>query len=324
MKAVVRHVYGPPAVLAVQETEPPELTEDRVLVRVHAAAVNPVDRYEMLGLPYLVRASAGWRRPRQPLIGSDFAGTVEAVGAAVTGFRVGDEVFGCSAGTFAELARVRGDGAVALKPSNLSFVEAAAVPIAALTALQALRDHGRLEPGQRVLINGASGGVGTFATQLAKAFGAHVTGVCGPTNVDLVRSLGADRVVDYSAEDFTRGGDRFDLVVDIAGNRRWADCRRVLTARGTMVMVGGAKGGRVLGPIADVAGVVLRGMASRRRVVFLLRRPAPGGPADLASHAGGRHGRPVVERTYAMGEVAQAMTHLGTGHAKDKLVLTIP
>lgn len=323
MKAAVRHVYGPPTVLAVEDVEPPELTDDRIVVRVHAASVNPVDRYELLGTPYLVRASTGWRRPAQPRLGSDFAGTVEAVGAAVTGFGVGDEVFGCASGTFAELIRVRADATVALKPANLSFVEAAAVPVAALTALQALRQHGRVQSGQRVLINGAAGGVGTFATQLAKAFGAHVTGVCGPTNVDLVYSLGADRVVDYSTADFTRQGERYDLLVDIAGSRGWADCRRVLTARGTMVMVGGPKRGRVLGPLARQAGIVVRALPSRRRARFFITAPRPDDLQLLRAMLEAGTIRPFVERTYPLADVAQALTYLGTGHARGKLVLTV-
>jgi NADPH:quinone reductase-like Zn-dependent oxidoreductase len=324
MKAVVRHRYGLPEVLAIEDLPAPELTDDRMLVRVHAASVNPLDWHEMTGTPWLMRMQSGVRRPKEHRLGADFAGVVEAVGAGVTRFRVGDEVFGIGGATFAELTRVREDGAVALKPSNLSFVEAASVPVAALTALQGLRDHGRLQPGQRVLINGAAGGVGTFATQLAKAYGAHVTAVCGPRNVDMVRSLGADRVVDYSTEDFTRIGERFDLLLDVAGGRRWRHCRRVLTGRAILVIAGGQKGGPLLGPIADTVRMKLRSVGAPQRVVLYIAKP---NQADITTLAGMLEAgtiRPVVERTYPLTDVAAAVDYSLTGHARAKLVLTVP
>jgi NADPH:quinone reductase-like Zn-dependent oxidoreductase len=310
--------------LAIEDRDPPPLADDRILVRVHAASVNQVDWHEMNGTPYLVRMVLGWRRPKQPQIGSDFAGTVETVGAAVTAFRPGDEVFGCSGWTFAEFARVRADGTVALKPANLSFVDAAAVGVAGLTALQAVRDHGRVKAGHRVLINGAAGGVGTFATQIAKAYGAHVTGVCGPNNVELVRSLGADRVVDYTREDFTRLGERFDVLIDVAGGGRWSHVRRVLTRRGTVAIVGGPKKNRVIGPFAISAASVLRSWVSPRRSVVFIAAPRQADMETLRDLLEAGTIRPVVERTYPLADVAEAMTYLGTGHARAKLVLTVP
>lgn len=237
MKAVVRDRYGSPDVLELREVERPEVVDDGVLVRVRACSVNPYDYFVGLtGVPYVAHMEAGLLRPKSSRLGVDFAGTVEGVGRDVTRFQPGDEVFGARSGAFAEYVCVR--RAVVSKPARLTFEQAAAVPTAALTALQALRDKGRIQAGQRVLVNGASGGVGTFAVQLAKSFGAEVTGVCSTGNVDLVRSLGADRVVDYTREDFTLGGERYDLVVDVAGSRSWSELRRVLVEEGICVLVG--------------------------------------------------------------------------------------
>ena len=225
MKAVVRDTYGSPDVLKLREIEKPELTDDGVLVRVHAASVARGDWYTLTGL-YVGRAEMGLRKPKSRLIGGDFAGTVEAVGRNVQRFQPGDEVFGARDGAFAEYVCVREDRAVALKPANVTFEQAAAVPVAALSALQGLRDKGQIQQGQKVLINGGSGGVGTFAVQIAKSFGAEVTGVCSTRNVDTVRSIGADHVIDYTQEDFTQGGHRYDLILDIAGNRSWSEVRK--------------------------------------------------------------------------------------------------
>jgi NADPH:quinone reductase-like Zn-dependent oxidoreductase len=238
-------------VLELREIDQPEAADDEVLVRVRAASVNPADWYAMTGSPYVARPQMGLRTPKTRL-GIDFAGVVEAVGGKVTRSRPGDEVFGAGAGSLAEYVAVPED-ALVLKPANVSFEQAAAVPVAGLTALQGLCDKGRVEPGQQVLINGASGGVGTFSVQLAKSFGAEVTGVCSTRNVDLVRSLGADQVVDYTQEDFTRADRRYDLLLDVAGSRSWAACRRVLHPRATLVMVGAPKGNRVLGPLVTSA-----------------------------------------------------------------------
>jgi NADPH:quinone reductase-like Zn-dependent oxidoreductase len=249
MRAVVRDAYGMPDSLELREIPTPIPAENEVLVRVRAASVNPVDWYGVSGTPYFGRPQMGLLKPKENRVGTDFAGEVEAVGKAVTSFRSGDEVFGARTGAFAEYVTVRADRAIAPKPQGMSFEEAAAVPVAAITALQGLRDKGRLEAGQEVLINGASGGVGTFAVQIAKALGGGVTAVCSTRNVELARSLGADHVVDYTQEDFTRGDRRYDLLLDVAGSRSFSACRRVLEPHGTVVVVGGPKGNRLLGPL---------------------------------------------------------------------------
>ncbi len=237
MKAIIRERYGRPSVLELREIDRPVPAADQVLLRVHASSVNPAEWYDVTG-PYFARMGNGLRRPKNPVVGADVAGRVEAVGRAVHELGPGDEVFGTSGSAWAEYACARADR-LATKPANVSFEHAAAVPVAGLTALQALRDHGRIESGQKVLINGASGGVGTFAVQLAKAFGAKVTGVCSTRNLELARSLGADQVVDYTREDFTMLGDQHDLMLDIAGGRSFGEVRRVLTPKATVVLVGG-------------------------------------------------------------------------------------
>jgi NADPH:quinone reductase-like Zn-dependent oxidoreductase len=268
MKAIVHARYGRPDVLALQDVELPEIGDDQVLVRVHASSVTPVEWYGVTG-PVFARIGGGLRRPKVTSVGSDLAGRVEAVGKAVTELRPGDDVFGTGVGAWAEYAPSRAPR-LAQKPQNLSFDEAAAVPIAGITALQALRDKGRVQPGQKVLVNGASGGVGTFAVQLAKSFGGDVTAVCSTDKVDLVRSLGADRVVDYTREDFTRSGRRYDLLLDIAGNRTWSDCKRVLDHNATLVLVGGPKTNRWIGPLSHVIKVRLASLGASQKVVFFV------------------------------------------------------
>lgn len=324
MKAVVRRRYGLSDVLTIEDREPPELTEDRILVRVHAASLNALDWHEVTGTPYLIRLPSHLRRPANERLGADFAGTVEQVGSAVTRFKPGDEVFGAGAATFAEYTRILETGAVAPKPANLSFVEAAAVPVAALTALQAVREHGHLQLGQRVLVNGAAGGVGTFTTQIAKADGAHVTAVCGPNNVEMVRSLGADRVLDYSTEDFTRLTERFDLLLDINGSRSWRHCRRVLADRATVVLVGGPKGGPFLGPILHTARMKVGSIGTGRRAAFFIAKPRQTDMMTLHDLLESGTIRPVVEQTYPLTELPAAMDYLLTGHVRAKLVLTVP
>ncbi len=248
MQAITYHRYGPPDVLELETVDLPALGDDEVLVRVRAASVNPRDWHYLRGLPYIMRP-VGLRIPKDGGLGSDMAGQVEAVGRAVTRFRPGDEVYAfVLAGGFAEYARVP-EGVLGPKPANLSFEQAAAVPLAALTALQGLRDHGHVQPGQRVLIIGASGGVGTFAVQLAKLFGAEVTGVCSTRNLDLVRSLGADHVIDYTREDFAGNGRRYDLVFQLAGTRSPAAIRRALTPKGRLILSSGESSGRWVGPM---------------------------------------------------------------------------
>jgi NADPH:quinone reductase-like Zn-dependent oxidoreductase len=257
MKAIRYDRYGGPEVIELRDVDPPTVGDRDVLVRVRAASVNPLDFHFLRGTPYLLRLMAGLTRPKETGLGADFAGDVEAVGRAVTAFQPGDEVFGRTRGTFAEYVSLPEDGVVLTKPAGLSAEQAAAVPIAGFTALQGLRDKGHLQSGQAVLVNGAAGGVGTFAVQLAKAYGAEVTGVCSTRNVDLVTSLGADRVIDYTTEDFTRSGRRHDIVLDMIGNRSLRELRRVLTPKGVLVGVGAAEMGDWVGPLASMAGTAV-------------------------------------------------------------------
>ena len=320
MRAIVGDRYGSPDVLELREIDKPDPTDDEVLIRVHAASVNPADWYGVTGRPYIARPLTGLRKPKSNSVGADIAGTVAAVGKNVTQFRPGDEVFGRSK-TFAEYVCV--GEAVAPKPANLTFEEAASVPVAGITALQGLRDKGQLRPGQKVLINGASGGVGTFAVQIAKALGAEVTGVCSTGNVDLVRSLGADHVIDYTREDFTRSDRRYDLLLDVAGSRSWRACKRVLEPQATFVIIGGPKRSRLLGPLGHIAGVRLAALRSSRTVVFFianLNRPDLEVLRELLE-AG--KATPVVDRRYELSETAAAFRYLGEGHARGKIVVTL-
>ena len=322
MKAIAHHRFGLPDGLALRDVDRPALTDDGVLVRVRASSVNPAEWYTVTGRPYVARTAMGLRRPKEAIPGADFAGTVEAVGGAVSGLRPGDEVFGgTSSGAFAEYLCVR--DTVVPKPANLTFEQAAAVPTAAVTALQGLRDQGRIRPGQAVLINGASGGVGTFAVQLAKAFGAEVTGVCSTRNVDLVHSLGADHVVDYTREDFTRGGRRYDLLLDVAGSRSWRECRRVLERTARLVLVGGPKTNRWLGPLGHVAGVVLASRGASQRVGFFVAKFNRRDFLTLSELLEAGTVRPVVDRRYPLRELPEALRYLGEGHAPGKVVITV-
>ena len=321
MKAVVRNTYGSPDVLEVQEIEKPDLADDCVLVRVRAAAINPADWYGMTGRPYVGRVAMGLRKPKERLLGVDFAGTVEAIGKDVTGFQPGDEVFGGRNGALAEYVCVR--NAIAPKPANLTFEEAAAVPVAAITALQGLRDKGQMQPGQKVLINGASGGVGTFAVQIARALGAEVTGVGSTRNVDIARSLGADHVIDYTQEDFTRSDRRYDLMLDIAGNRSWSEYKRVLNPKATVVIVGAPKGSRLLGPLSHVVKVRLAALGSSRKVVFFIAKLDKPDLAVLRELLEAGKVTPVIDRRYELSEVADAFRYLGEGHAQGKIVVNV-
>ena len=320
MKAFVYDTYGSPDVLRCEEIEKPKPGNDEVLIRVRAASVNPLDWHYMRGTPYLIRIGAGLRAPANPRLGVDLAGTVEAVGTNVTTFRPGDDVFGAGRGAFAEYVCAK-EGKVALKPSNATFEQAAAVPIAALTALQGLRDKGRIEPGQRVLFNGAAGGVGTFAVQIARAFGADVTGVCSRRNVDMVRSIGADHVIDYEQEDFTRTGLRYDLILDSVGNHALSECRRSLTTKGTLVIVGGPDNGGWLGPLADVLGVLVQSwFVSQRLVVFVASLNQPD-LAVLKELIESGKVTPVIDRSYPLSELPEAIRYLEAGHARGKVVV---
>jgi NADPH:quinone reductase-like Zn-dependent oxidoreductase len=321
MKAIVYDRYGPPDVLALREVEQPAVKDDQVLVRVHATSVNPADWHIMTGTPYLARLSAGLRRPKVQIPGIDLAGRVEAVGGKVTRFRPGDEVFGTGASTFAEYAGAPEDG-LAPKPANLTFEQAAAVPVAGITALQGLRDKGRLQPGQKVLIIGASGGVGTFAVQLAKAFGAEVTGVCSTRNLDRVRSLGADQVVDYTREDFARSGRRYDLVFQVAGTASPSDCRRVLTPRGTLVLCSGEGGGRLLGPVGRIVGALVRSRFWSQRAVMWIANTTTKDLLDLKQLIEAGTVTPVIDRRYPLAEAPEAFRYQGEGHTQGKTVIT--
>ena len=322
MKAIRYYRYGSPEDLKYEEIDIPAAGDDQVLVRVHAASVNPLDWHRLRGLPYVVRISDGLTKPKNNGLGADLAGRVEAFGRHVNGFEEGAEVFGMSIRTCAEYVRVSPEG-IAPKPANLSFEQAAAVPVAALTALQGLRDKGQVQAGQKVLINGAAGGVGTFAVQLAKSFGAEVTGVCSTRNMDLVRSLGAEHVVDYTREDFARAGQRYDLILEAVGNRTLSDCRRVLGPRGTYVLVG-APEGRWIGPVLiPLKGLLLSRFVSQRMVFFVAKR----NKADLLLikeliEAG--EVTPVIDRSYPLSEVPDAIRYLEEGHARGKVVITMP
>lgn len=318
MKAIVYREYK---VAQVGEVDPPAVASGEVLVRVRAAALNAMDWYFFSGQPYAVRLMMGWQRPKTGRIGSDFAGTVEEVGAGVEGVRAGEEVFGARLGCLAELVAVPADR-IAPKPTNLTFEQAAAVPIAGVTALQGLRDHARVQPGQRVLVNGAGGGVGTFAVQIAKALGAEVTAVCGTHNVDLVRSIGADRVVDYTREDFTRGRERFDVIFDVAGGRTWSDFRRVLEPRGALVVAGGPRTNPWIGPLGHLLAMKLAPHGSRKLVTFVakVRREDL---VTLKQLIESGKIAPAIDRTYPFAEAAEALRYLGEGRPRAKVVITV-
>ena len=323
MRAIVRDRYGSPDVLQLAEIEKPRLVSDGVLVRVRAASVNPVDWHLLTGWPFLVRTTGGLRAPKTRQVGTDFAGVVEAVGTDFDGgLQVGDEVFGAKSGALAEYVVVK--NAVAAKPASLSFEEAAAVPVAALTALQGLRDKGRLQAGERVLVNGASGGVGTFAVQLAKSFGAEVTGVCSTRNVELVRSLGADRVVDYTREDFTRGPGGYDLLFDVAGGRSWPELKRILAANARVVVAGGPKRNRVTGVSrGHLARLKLASALGSRKVTVYIAKVTREDLLVLQGLLADGSVTPALDRTYPFAETADALRYLGEGHARAKVVVTV-
>jgi NADPH:quinone reductase-like Zn-dependent oxidoreductase len=319
MKAVVHESYGLPEVLKIVEIEKPEVPDDGVLVRVHASSLNIVEWYGMTGL-FLARIGGGLAKPKDTRLGADFAGVVEAVGKGVSDFKPGDEVFGGRHGAYAEYVTV--SEALAPKPANITFEEAAAVPVAALTALQGLRDYGKIQAGQKVLINGASGGVGTFAVQVAKAFGAEVTAVCSTRNIECARALGADHVVDYTREDFTRNGQQYDLLFDVVGSRSWFECKRVLKPDATVVLVGGPRT-PVIGPLGHIIKMRLASLGSNRKVVFFVAKFTREDFMVLKDLLETGKVKPFVERTYPLPQIAEAMRYLGTGHAQGKIVVTM-
>ena len=320
MKAVHQARYGPPQLLEVRDVPVPAIEDHQVLVRVRASSVNPAEWYRVWG-PFFVRLlGGGLRGPKQAEIGGDLAGTVEAVGKDVTAFERGDEVFGTTLGAWAEYTPAR-EVRLVKKPANVSFEEAAAVPVAALTALQALRDHGRVEAGQKVLINGASGGVGTYAVQLAKTLGADVTAVCSTRNVELVRSLGADRVVDYTQEDFTKLDLRHELMLDIAGSRPFRKFKRVLTPEATVVVVGAPMSARRLGPLKHIIGTRLASIGKSQRVVTFMAAITVEDLDVLRQHLESGAVKSVIDRRYPLDEIADALDYLGTTHARGKVVV---
>jgi NADPH:quinone reductase-like Zn-dependent oxidoreductase len=323
MKAIVRDTYGSPDVLELRDIDKPEIEDEEVLVGVHAAGVDRGVWHVMTGLPYPIRlAGYGLRAPKNPVIGSDVSGVVEAVGKEVTRFQPGDEVFGIGQGTFADYACAREDK-LAPRSANLTFEQAAVVAISGLTALQGLRDHGKVRPGQEVLVIGASGGVGTYAVQIAKAFGAHVTGVCSTTKVNMVRSIGADHVIDYTRDDFAEGDQRYDLILDIGGNSSLSRLRRVLTPEGTLVITGGEGGGRWLGGIdRQLRAMMLSPFVGQKLGTFISSENHED-MIVLAELIQSRKVTPVIDRSYPLSEVPEAIRYLEEGHAQGKVVITV-
>lgn len=322
MKAIVQHKYGSPDELELKDVDKPVVDDDSVLVRVRAASVNALDWHFVRGQPYFARLMmGGLRKPKRSIPGVDLAGHVEAVGTRVTQFKPGDEVIGNRDGAFAEYVRGRERNFV-LKPERITFEEAAAVPCAALTALEALRDAGRLRTGQKVLINGASGGVGTFAVQIAKALGANVTAVCSTRSVEMVRSLGADHVVDRTREDFTRSGQRYDLMLDIAADRSLSDCMRVLTPNGSLVFVG-APDGRWIAPLTRLLKALILLPFVRQRLVPFLTKGGKDNLIVLKELIDAGKITPVIDRTYPLSKAAQAIRYVEERHAQGKVVITV-
>ncbi len=322
MKAITYQRYGGPEVLQLQEVDTPPVDESSVLVRVRAAAVNPYDWHFMRGEPYFMRLMFGLRAPKRHSLGVDFSGVVEAAGSGVTGFAPGDEVYGMADGAFAEYVACPA-AHLARKPATLSHEQAAAVPLAGLTALQGLRDAGQLQAGQHVLIVGASGGVGTFAVQIAKALGAHVTGVCSMPNVAMVRALGADAVIDYTREDFTRGTQRYDVIFQLGGMQSPAACRRALTPEGILVLSSGDSNGRVIGPMNRIMQAALLSPFVGQTLAALDAKRSRADLEQLASMIDGGAVKPIVERTLPLAQVADAIRHVETGHARGKVVIAI-
>src|SRR6266576_754710 len=325
MKAIVYCDYGLPN-LKLEDVEKPVPNDDQILVKVRAASVNPYDWHFIEGTPKIMRLmGVGLRKPKDTRLGVDFAGTVEAVGKNVTQFKPGDEVFGGRGGAFAEYVCVRGNRAVALKPANLTFEQAGSVNIAGITALQAIRDKGKVQPGQKVLINGASGGVGTFAVQIAKSLGADVTGVCSTRNVDLVRSLGADRVIDYTKEDFAKGAERYDVILDNVPNHSLSECRRILNPKGKYVMIGGGgpNDSRWIGPFGRVIKAMVLSPFISQKMGMMMADMSQKDLTILGDLMQSGKVEPVIDRRYKLSEVPAAIAYLEEGHARGKVVITV-
>ena len=322
MKAIVYHNYGPPDVLELEEIDRPIPADNEILIKVLAASLNPLDWHFMRGVPYAVRIQAGLRKPKNPRLGTDVAGLVEAVGSSITQFKSGDEVFGVCKGAFAEYACAF-ESALVLKPENVTFEQVASSPVAAFSALQGLRARGQIQPGQKILINGAAGGVGTFAVQIAKWFGANVTGVCSTRNVDIVRSIGADHVIDYTQEDFTKSGQLCDVFLDTVGNHPLAACRHVLTPTGVYIPVGGPSGRWKIGLAGAIKRLVLSQFVSQKLVPFFLAKPSKEDLTTIQQLMASGKVTPVIDKRYKLSEVPDAVRYLEEGHARGKVVITL-
>jgi NADPH:quinone reductase-like Zn-dependent oxidoreductase len=323
MKAVVQERFGPPESLRLVETELPEIGPGDVLLEVHAAAVNPYDWHMLRGDPRVARLmGVGLTKPKARIAGVDVAGRVTAVGAQVHDLKPGDEVFGRCRGAFADHAAADATLLVP-KPEDLSFEQAAAIPMAAITALHAIRDSGRVEPGQRVLVNGAGGGVGSFAVQIAVALGAEVTGVCSSRNVDMVRGIGAAHVIDYADRDFADGSTRYDLILDNVGNRSLADLRRAVTPQGTVLLNGGGSPGRILGAVSSLLSAAVVNLFVRQRIAFVPSKESRADLVDVAAMVAAGTLRPVIDRTYPLAETAAAIAYVEQGHTSGKVVITV-
>jgi NADPH:quinone reductase-like Zn-dependent oxidoreductase len=325
MKAAVHRCYGPPDVVRIESLAKPTPGDKDVLVKVHAAAVNPLDWHLMRGNPYFMRMGMGLGSPQDVRVGVDFAGTVEAVGKSVTRFKPGDEVFGGWGGTLAEYVSVYQDAALALKPTNMTFEQAAATPVAASTALQALRDKGKLRAGQKVLINGASGGVGTFTVQIAKSYGAEITAVTSTRNIELVRSLGAGQVIDYTHEDYTAGPQRYDLIIDLVANHSFLENRRVLKPQGTYIGIGGGgvEDGGFLGPMTAALKLVVLSPFVSQKAEFFVADLNKGDMTRLADLMQAGKVTPVIDKRYPLDETVAALRYLERGHARGKVIVTM-
>lgn len=326
MKAVVYTEYGSPDVLQIREIKKPVPNDDQVLVKVRAVAINPLDWHFMEGRPYIMRMMiGGMRKPKSPQLGVDLAGQVEAVGKNVTQFKPSDEVFGTGHGAALAEYVCANQTKLVRKPANISFAEGATVPIAGLTALQGLRDHGKVQPGQKILINGASGGVGTFAVQIAKTLGAEVTGVCSTRNVEMVKSLGADHVIDYTKEDFTKGGERYDVILDNVGTQPLSGFRRVLKPKGILVMIGGGgpNDGKWVGAMARPIKAKLMSPFVSQRMGMMLAQIRQQDLATMADLMQSGKVKPVIDRTYPLDQIREAMTYLEQGHARGKVIVAV-
>ena len=324
MRAAFHERYGPPSkVVVLGEVEQPTPADDEVLVRVCCASVNIADWYGVTGRPLIARVSTGLRGPKETRLGVDYSGVVEEVGENVTAFRPGDDVFGARTGAYADYVVAKADRAIVHKPPAVSFEAAAATPVAAITALQALRDKGGLQAGQKVLIHGASGGVGSYAVQIAKALGAHVTAVCSTPNVDIARSLGADRVVDYTLEDCARGDERYDLLVDIAGTRPFRELRCVLAPHASVVVVGGPRKGKLFGPLGHVVRTKVATLFTSHHATFFVAKLDKEGMETLRDLLEAGKLTSVIDSTYPLDRLADALDHMGEGHPRGKIVVTV-